>query len=388
MEALAAKAALAVGAEAIKLLNRWLENEDTARAWFGKDNRVFVGLSKSSLWQKLKLRKVFVINKEDWEQVITLCLPGCQSWYSQRHNGRCSWLPIYRTVTTGSKSTEFIQNAQAATFSIGTVASLPAACLDKWGLVVLASADGGTARLLENGQGSYRAIFEGRDFTLVISQESLNSMTIAHISPKQHPSNSIYRRNEAEWKNLQNYGRSLEFNDLILQWFGNPCVTGDPPPGLVDRNGTMDGSIKRAIFDHQFADEIGDHLRTALYECHDLWERLERTSTANPPIQGSQFILQNANMMKRNLLRMRMLLHTKSWNPFCEEMTPDDVLRYAEQQYRCCTEQVNNFVNNANINDLCRHHARVFAYQKILHLSSIIPQQLSTKGTDAKVLLV
>lgn len=386
MEALAAKAALTIGAEAIRLLNRWLENEETARAWFGPDHRVFARRSPWTLWQSLKIRRVFVVTKEDWELVISLCLSECYNWYSDRDVGHCSWLPLYRTLTSRSNGTQFIKNARAAPYSIGTVASLPAACIDKWGLVVLASADGGTPRVLQDGEGAYRAIFEGRDFTLVIRQESLNSMTVAHLSPKRHPSENIHRLTEAEWKNLLNRGRSLGYNDPTIQWLDDHCIElPDPPQMLVD--GEYDNAIKKYIFDYLQAGIIRGRLQAAIYACHDCWEGLQNKASTNQlGNESQQFVSDKAWRMKRNLMKMKMLLQTGSWNSFCEEMTPADVLHYAQRQYDLVKDSAQILGDDSSA--LRRHHARILACQKLLCLSSIIPQHLSTRGTDATVLLV
>lgn len=147
----AASAGLAIGTQAISMLNTWLETGKTARAWYGKEDYTEFTTRLSFLPLKAigsrTISKVFTIKRDQWEQVIKACLPECGNWHQRRFDGECGWLPLYRAVRDSPSSGTFVEKARSALSSIGTVSSLLVARLDTWGLVVLGYADGGAPLL-------------------------------------------------------------------------------------------------------------------------------------------------------------------------------------------------------------------------------------------------
>lgn len=379
---------LAIGTEAIRMLNTWLETGEIARAWYGKEDYTKFTTRLSFLplnaFGSRTVSKVFTIKRDQWEQVIKACLPECGNWYQRRLDGECGWLPLYRAVRDSPSSGTFVEKARSSLSSIGTISSLPAARLDTWGLVVLGYADGGAPHIQLEGNGAYRATFHGRHFVLVIGQEKLNSTTVAHLTPLPYPITEVQQPNDAEWINLYRDGQSIMKDDKLLRWFRDPCQRlPNPPDGLV--NGHMDDRIKRFMFDYRFAEILEKRIRNAIYDCYDEW--MECKGKYPKDI----FVQTQCQEVTDNLLKMRMFLGFPDRNSFCEEMTMADMLHYADKQYHSCCRHSEAHKNkrgqNTATETLLQHHRRILAFLKIWQLSKVVPKQLSTRNTGETLLL-
>ncbi|GKZ27994.1 hypothetical protein AbraCBS73388_008224, partial [Aspergillus brasiliensis] len=190
----AAGVPLAVGKAALQILNKWLENRETAQAWFGTAWEDFVEVRtirqhfrkarRHLAGEDLRINYVFTIKEADWKLVIRNCMEECHTWRGQRKNGECCWLPIYRSIIKRLEKEKVLELAASSSSTIGTVASLPAAVLESWGLIVMAYANGASGQYIEYN-GGYQAIFDANNFILSIKQPSLNSLAVAHITTRE-----------------------------------------------------------------------------------------------------------------------------------------------------------------------------------------------------------
>ncbi|GIJ92121.1 hypothetical protein Asppvi_011097 [Aspergillus pseudoviridinutans] len=321
---------------------------------------------------------VFTVKNDFWEELIGRALLQCKEWHEDRNNGQCCWLPLYRSLEDKRRA-KFLDDAESALSWIGTTTSLPAARLDSWGLVTLGFADGGTLRIVQDRSGTgYRATFEAEHFTLVIRQESLNTTSVAHITPHQHPLPKP-GISEGAWKTLYRTGSSVDRHDDLIAWIGNQPIR--PPPKLVD--GSWDNKIGKAIFDYQFTKNMKKKLRCAIFNCYDAWEASLHSYPNDP------FLTRHARPIMKNLRKFKVFVDG-SWSDYCQEITSEeDILHYSEKQLEIVGSHpsANAGFEVDKLKLAFEQHKIILALQKLLLLSVRIPEQLSTKGTGEMLLL-
>ncbi|KAL2846159.1 hypothetical protein BJY01DRAFT_247336 [Aspergillus pseudoustus] len=397
MEA-AAGVPIAVGIQALKILNGWLESKELAGAWYGPEADDFTSTKLSVkkirriiTGRRLNVEKAFAVHRQQWPELIRNCLEKSHTWYSKRYDGECCWLPLYRSLrhnnTNNNRDSADVESilkpANSNPSFIATMSSLPAAHLDTWGLVVLAYASGARLRFHEFN-GGYYAAFDTKNFVLVIKRENMVSPTMAHLTPTEPKSNMSDQLSEHEWKKLLDTGCSVDQGDELFRWFKDVTCPNDPveaPDELVD--GRMDRKIKRLIIDDSHASALKQNLVGTIYGCHYEWQRWQKQRG-----KSSVPLKEQAIKISENLLKAKVLSGDEIRTPYCEEMARNDVLRYAENQLKLVKDAIRDYPNPGHgLEDVLSLHRNVVAYQKLLSLSLRIPTQLSTRDTGDSLIL-
>lgn len=208
---------------------------------------------------------------------------------------------------------------------------------------------------------------------------------MAHLTPRPYPNTDVQQPNDAEWINLHRDGQSITKDDKLLRWFGDSCERlPDPPDGLL--KGNMDDRIKRFILDCRFTGILEKRIRNAVYNCYDEWMKCKKDHPKDT------FVQTQCQKFTENLLKMRMFLTYPDWNSFCEEMTMDDMLHYAKEQYHSCHDDLKPENNRGGgpktaTKKLLKHHRCILAFLRIWRLSKVVPKQLSTRNTGETLLL-
>ncbi|EAS29582.3 uncharacterized protein CIMG_08328 [Coccidioides immitis RS] len=374
-----AGAPLVIGIEALRTLDDWLETEDIVKAWYGADCNTFceLSVSRSTGEEKPRLAKVFAIDNERWPDVIRISLEKAQNWWRAHSSGQCCWLPLYRSLSEQMPGA-FIKGVTDGISCIGIANSLPAARMDFWGLVVLGYANGGIPRVVrDSAMASYRATFDCRNFTLVIWQNSLNSMAVAHIIPKRHTSFDRHSLDSKKWQLLLNTGTTvIQHEDPLTRWIEQDAPK--PPYELLGKD--WDQNIQCTIFDYRFIKYMKDKLRQSIYYAHGAWRDVQSRYL------DDLFIQNQASQISKNLLKSKVILDLETWNSFCDEMvSKEDVLHYSQRQLHQLQGEVER--GNIKLNNLLQWHKNIFAFHKLLIISHQIPEELETRGMGRMVLL-
>lgn len=209
--------AVNVGAEALGALDKWLDGKRKAQSWFGDRYRTFTNIR----WYKLNfsrislfphhIRQVFVINRDDWRLVLTECLNAASRWDSdslRRENGECCWMHIYRTIGH-ERAKRFLIKRNDSGSHISSVATIPAARVESWGLFVLAYANG--ARLTQRqrtSDGSLRITLPCRDFIITILRQGATGPISTHLEPRTRSIDTYKPFRPDQWTNLLEQGYS------------------------------------------------------------------------------------------------------------------------------------------------------------------------------------
>ncbi|EAU32781.1 predicted protein [Aspergillus terreus NIH2624] len=243
------------GVEALKILNKWLDSEEVALAWYGKEKDVFLRKQNwllkllSGKYKQPEIQKVFTIQKEDWQLVIEESLPVAHTWYRKRkdESGECSWLPLFWACRSPLGETRVLSKADKAFTSLGIVSNLPAARLDLWGLVVMAYSNGAWSRVALSKDGGFNATLLCKNFILNVSQTNVNAPTIGHLEPREHPAEDHEPLGVDESRSLLVHGHSFSTNDVSIGWPLNGSI--DPPP-LELADGQWDKTLKKMVLDY------------------------------------------------------------------------------------------------------------------------------------------
>lgn len=243
------------GVEALKILNKWLDNNEVAQAWYGKDKDFFIKkrnrISKlfRGKFKKPEIQYVFTIQKEDWQLVIKESLPVAHTWYRKRkdESGECSWLPLFWACRSPLGEDRVCSKADEAFTSLGIVSNLPAARLDLWGLVVMAYSNGGWSRVALSGDGGFNATLLCRNFILNISQSNVNAPTIGHLEPREHPAEDHEPLGIDDSRALLEHGHSFSTNNVSIGW---PLNGETDPPPLELADGQWDKILKKMVLDY------------------------------------------------------------------------------------------------------------------------------------------
>ncbi|KAL5356410.1 hypothetical protein BJX96DRAFT_186723 [Aspergillus floccosus] len=243
------------GVEALRILNQWLDSEEVALAWYGKEKEVFLRKQNwllkllSGKYKQPEIQNIFTIQKEDWQLVIEESLPVAHTWYRKRkdESGECSWLPLFWACRSPLGENRVLSKADKAFASLGIVSNLPAARLDLWGLVVMAYSNGARSRVALSKDGGFNATLLCKNFILNVSQTNVNAPTIGHLEPREHPAEDHEPLGVDESRSLLAHGHSFSTNDASIGWPLNGDI--DPPPlELVD--GQWDKTLKKMVLDY------------------------------------------------------------------------------------------------------------------------------------------
>ncbi|UDD63992.1 hypothetical protein AFCA_011246 [Aspergillus flavus] len=380
METLAG-APLAVGVEAIRTLNKWLETREVAQAWYGRDWNTFCKTTTQGLRRagKPKITKIFTIRRSQWNEVITASNWRAPDWHQPQYiRGQCCWLPLYRTLSqTVDGIDRFTTNTYDGLPFIGTAISLPAARVDLWGLVVMGYANGALLEMSRNStDGGYRARLDARNLTLTVRQEGLNSSTVAHITVKATPSHERTCMSVLCWESLLGTGSSISLNqDDLLAWLQN--FQNGPDEALVD--GRWNSRIQNAIFDYYVTDDLKTKLEHAYCQCYDTWKAV---AALRPQVR---FISDNEEVFCENLLKSKVFMSDETYKPYCEELCSiQGVLDYSVNQWALVHEE---HTQHQNLNGLLNSHRVLLSLHRLYILSQKIPKQLSTRGSGDMVLI-
>ncbi len=143
-------AAFVVGNLAIKIINRRLAEERTARVWYQLHLGDFT--AKKGISSR-RLTRTFVVGSKTREDVINLLVPGSQEWYyKDQPDGAACWLILYETVhhvKTLALTADIIEVGYRTAF----LNQKPSASIDAWTLIALTYAMNGRASFDENPQG-------------------------------------------------------------------------------------------------------------------------------------------------------------------------------------------------------------------------------------------
>ncbi|GKZ34031.1 hypothetical protein AbraIFM66950_004166 [Aspergillus brasiliensis] len=385
----AAGVPLAVGKAALQILNKWLENVETARAWFGTDWEDFVGVR--TLAQRLRkarrhlagddlsINYVFTIKEADCKLVIRNCIEECHTWHGQRENGECCWLPIYRSMIKRLDRKKVLELADSTSSTIGTVASLPAAVLESWGLIVMAYANGASGQYIEYN-GGYQAIFDANNFILSIKQPSLNSLAVAHITAREHEK-KVMNMPAEQWLNLLSQGYSLDADSPLLRWWiKERCKDLIPPPELLD--GECDDQLGKTIFDYHFARRLEEVIRDSIFRCIDYW----KASLEDQENVGAKILFESeGDKIITNLKRVKLLLADGIRDHFCEEMTASDTHHYLTKMLDTLKLKLDKYPWLKK--KIIPQHSVVLALVKLHVLARKVPERWSTRDTGHTLLL-
>lgn len=375
-------APLLVGNEALEILNKWLDSEDIAKAWFGTDYKTFcdltvAGVAAITRHENPLLSKIFTVHMADWPAVIQTSIEKAHNWWGSHPDGECCWLPLYRSLAEEAPE-KYLKDVRAGISWVGTARSVPAARLDFWGLVVLGYANGGVPRVIrEKATGSYRAIFDARNFTLVIWQNNLNATAVGHIAPKQYSSFDRNNLTQTEWLALLNTGSTVKAReDQLTSWIWQEIPK--PPYQLLSKS--WDARIQRTVIDHEIIKYMKERLRQNIYLGSAAWREVKFR------YPDDLFIQSNAEMIGQNLLKSKVFGDLQTWNDFCQEIvSEEDVLHYSQKQLQLLSGEVER--GNIKLSNLLGCHKTIFAFQKLLIMSNKVPPQLDTRGTETTILL-
>ncbi|RAH80667.1 hypothetical protein BO86DRAFT_419962 [Aspergillus japonicus CBS 114.51] len=170
---IAISSGLNVGIQALNLLNKWLEEVEIAKSWYGEDKYpVFT-------------QRLFTIKKDKWEEIIQNSLSCCSSWHYQvkKHN-------------------------------------------------VLALANGARIYSIDDSSGGYFARLDARDFVLTIWQMDITGSATAHIAPRESPSDSSCL-SPSGWRDLLHHGYSFGEYDHVFGWPFKGTLLSEPPEALL-----------------------------------------------------------------------------------------------------------------------------------------------------------
>ncbi|OJJ74187.1 hypothetical protein ASPBRDRAFT_192922 [Aspergillus brasiliensis CBS 101740] len=386
----AAGVPLAVGKAALQILNKWLENRETAQAWFGTDWEDFVEVRtirqrfrkvrRQLAGDDLHINYVFTIKEADWKVVIRNCIEECHNWYGQRENGECCWLPIYRSIIKRLEKKKVLELAASSSSTIGTVASLPAAVLESWGLIVMAYANGASGQYIEYN-GGYQAIFDANNFILSIKQPSLHSLAVAHITAREHEKKVMNLPSE-QWLNLLSQGYSLDAESPLLRWWTKErCKDLIPPPELL--NGECDDQLGKTIFDYYFARRLGEAIRVSIFKCIDYWKAAREDSKI---VGADAFFETEGEKIITNLKRVKLLVGDGIRDQFCEEMTASDTHHYLTKMLETLKGNLTNYPW-LETKMIIAQHGVVLALVKLYVLARKVPERWSTRDTGHTLLL-
>ncbi|KAL3444314.1 hypothetical protein BJX65DRAFT_297775 [Aspergillus insuetus] len=275
------------GIEALKILNKWLDSKETAKAWYGNDAEDFLKRRHfgNKLFRKkyaaLEIEHVFTIQKEDWRMLIDEALPVAHTWYRKRkdESGECSWLPLYWACRDQLGKQRVLQKADAALASIGLVSGLPAARLDLWGLIVLAYSNGARARVATAEGGGFNATLLCKHFILSIRQWSVNAPTIGSLEPREHPAETHEALTKDESFYLLEYGHSLSPRGVATAW-GLDGANSEPPPTELS-DSRSDSLLTRMVLDTFQASRLKEKFHHGIIEYWEEWAKFMATKDRN-----------------------------------------------------------------------------------------------------------
>lgn len=317
---LVASLPLAVGAEALRSLNRYLEDRRVAQAWYGKDDyKTFTAKKFIKLRPSICVSHVFVVADEDCQEMISQVLGVCHRWYEQR-GGECCWLPLYRTLKITSLGNSTVKPAETALSSLGTVSSLPAARLSLWGLIVMAYADGATRSLtgvLQYENGGFKAVLHARHFVLTIKRSTLTDHIIGHLEPRKCPLMAARPLDDQLWRDLLDVGHTFG-GDSTFKWLleGNiDAVEGEPNDMFPDEN---DVHMKKMLIDANHASVLEDRLRHAVNKC------LNHLDTVDTELSKEELRLDEKKIDRLNRLEKRLDRLISQQGPIAEDQEPTE----------------------------------------------------------------
>lgn len=347
---IAISAGLQVGIQALKILNRWLHEEEIAKTWYGKSNykiftrrRYWLIFYQPWKFGGREIQRVFRIKKDAWHKVIQNCLTDCYSWHQRMKEnceGECCWLLLYQSLPNETQ-TNCLEKSQRSLSSIGIITSLPAARVDSWGLVVMALANGAKIEATNPPDGACNfSRLDAQYFVLTIWQNNVAGPITAHIEPKEHPS-ECRSLTSPEWNNLLWYGHSFGEHDHIFGWPLLSKKPPEPPNDLV--SDIRNEELSRLVIDNMRVKRLRDQLREAIYDCHDEWDNLKSK------VQSDIDLRDQITDIQQNLRRLKLVLVDEEQpdeTPYLQEQRPEDTLHYAEEQLKL----VQNKVDERHVN--------------------------------------
>ncbi|KAL2859320.1 hypothetical protein BJX68DRAFT_261759 [Aspergillus pseudodeflectus] len=267
------------GIEALKILNKWLDSKETAKAWYGKDANDFLKTRFFGIklfrnkFTSPEIKNVFTIQKEDWQLVMEESLPAAHTWYRKRKDksGECSWLPLYWSCRDQLSKERVLQSTDLALASIGLVSGLPAARLDLWGLIVMAYSNGARARVMTVEGRGFNATLLCKNFILTISQSNVNAPTIGHLEPREHPAVSHESMTVDESRYLLEYGHTFSPQGVTTAWVLNGQNSDPPPSELVDSR--SDPLLSRTVLDTFQASALKKKFHHGIIEYWEEWAK-------------------------------------------------------------------------------------------------------------------
>lgn len=381
----ATSAAFTVGAQALKTLNNWLDDTETAKSWYGKEYKTFTG---PSTWPPTKIgtrkiKTVFTISKDDWQKVIEYCLSDCYTWHRHSEGGECCWLSILGSLPKEMRS-GFLQTPKRSLSSLGIVASLPAARIDLWGLVVLAYANGAKVSVKKCSTGSFCAKLAAISFTLTISQADMVGPIVAHLEPKERCLGDRPMLTSSEWHHLLLSGHTFKAQDHVFGW----PISGKPPANAPEDlvTNVLDQELAQIVMDYQWVEELKKQLREVIYECYDGWEYI-----LNKDLVKEETELKRIEKVQRHLLSSKLLLvdEVEQLESVIQEERVTDTLHYAERQLEFILDKIgeNGGLYNNWKTTILPSQRKIVALTRLLTLPQRVICELSTRDTGIYVSL-
>lgn len=381
-------AAITLGAEAAGALDHWLDGRRRARAWFGNQYRTFTNIrpwmlnfTRLSLWPH-QIRKVFVIHRDDWREILDRCLYTCSRWNDegQRGNGECCWLHIYRSLEKDRRKNFLVRTRDAGSY-ISAVSARPAARVESWGLFVLAYANGAEIESSETPEGSLRIVLACRDFVITLTRNGAIGQISAHLEPR-YLSIDAYRglRPDQRYNLLEN-GYSYDQYDTRFEW--DPAKYSPSSFLLEDRN-TDD--LKRTVLDDIKAESFRHEARKLYYECYTAWLSFD-------PLLGDVNDDNNLFTRKDDYLRdlkviREVLLDQQKTSQ--SGFSKYDVPLIAKRQFEFLQEQRDAYQRQGRPNPfkpISEKFDNLYAVTRILCFCKCLPPQLSTRNTGTYISL-
>lgn len=148
------QAALVVGTEAKKAIDRGLAEERTAELWYGGCKDVF---SKKRFWRSRRLSKIFVVPADRREAVVKRLIDQSALWFNQPQlKGRASWLILYGSlIEINQLQPHLTMDVTEEGFRPAFLDHQPTASVDFWSMAALTYALNGGINLLDGGISTY-----------------------------------------------------------------------------------------------------------------------------------------------------------------------------------------------------------------------------------------